>query len=160
MKNSAIEWTHHIDPNASGRQLGAYKSAAAKIGCTLGEWISSRIAGLKWCFACRRWIDHKQFVVDRSRAGGHASRCRPCASKAAFSSRYQISQVDLHAMEAAQGGRCGICARARELVLDHDHKTGESRGLLCNRCNVGLGQFVDDPELMLTAIAYLEHHNG
>lgn len=48
------------------------------------------------------------------------------------------------------------CATGRELAVDHDHKTGKFRGLLCQRCNLGLGNFNDDPRLMWAAIDYLE----
>jgi hypothetical protein len=66
----------------------------------------------------------------------------------------------------AQAGRCAICGRLPEeanghkhkhrLHVDHDHKTGKVRGLLCNLCNVGLGSFKDDVDLMLDAVSYLE----
>jgi len=42
------------------------------------------------------------------------------------------------------------------LAVDHDHKNGEVRGLLCHRCNVGLGNFQDNPELLLKAYKYLK----
>lgn len=58
-----------------------------------------------------------------------------------------------------QSGRCKICGRAprkgTSLHVDHDHETGEVRGLLCFRCNGGLGQFAEDPERLLVAAEYL-----
>lgn len=67
-----------------------------------------------------------------------------------------------------QGGRCAICGTyfsedgclINETVpsaakLDHDHNSGELRGVLCNNCNRGLGLFKDDPILLQTAISYL-----
>jgi hypothetical protein len=42
------------------------------------------------------------------------------------------------------------------LVIDHDHTTGEVRGLLCPTCNAGLGHFKDSPELLLKAALYLQ----
>lgn len=50
---------------------------------------------------------------------------------------------------------CTICASQANLVVDHDHKTNKIRGMLCNRCNQGLGQFKDDPELLEYARIYL-----
>ena len=74
--------------------------------------------------------------------------------------RYRIRQRDYEAMLALQDGRCLICGntkleKGRPLAVDHCHKTGEIRGLLCIHCNVGLGMFRDDPDLLANAIAYL-----
>jgi len=59
-----------------------------------------------------------------------------------------------------QGGHCAICKNVptedRRLAIDHCHKSGIVRGLLCSRCNIGLGYFLDDPIRLKSAIEYLE----
>lgn len=60
-----------------------------------------------------------------------------------------------------QGGRCAICGEAdgsdgMELLPDHDHHNGRPRGLLCQRCNVGIGFLGDDPALLVNATHYLQ----
>lgn len=60
-----------------------------------------------------------------------------------------------------QNGKCAICKRLMlKPVLDHCHATMEVRGLLCSACNVGLGQFQDDPKLLLDAVRYLNNAEG
>jgi hypothetical protein len=77
---------------------------------------------------------------------------------------YGITYTQLEEMHAHQGGVCAICARAIQVEpgtqrdaahVDHDHATGEVRGLLCNFCNRGLGYYEDDPGRLLAAAAYL-----
>lgn len=57
-----------------------------------------------------------------------------------------------------QNGSCSICKKnpsKKRLVVDHCHKSGAVRGLLCDMCNWGLGQFRDDTGLLKEAIEYL-----
>ena len=73
---------------------------------------------------------------------------------------YGISLKDYDALLDAQGGRCLICQTLDStphgrFCVDHCHKTGKIRGLLCVRCNSGLGHFKDSPDLLLTAAKYL-----
>ncbi len=72
---------------------------------------------------------------------------------------YGISVEEYDALLARQNGKCAICREKPEgqtLCVDHCHATGKIRGLLCRSCNVGLGNFRDDPRLLRAAIAYLE----
>jgi hypothetical protein len=71
--------------------------------------------------------------------------------------KYGLSLEAYDGLVQAQHGRCASCQRVPErLVVDHDHTTGEVRGLLCNGCNVGLGFFRDSPRKLRKAAKYLE----
>jgi hypothetical protein len=59
-------------------------------------------------------------------------------------------------MIRAQGSKCLICLAVANLVVDHCHKTGIVRGLLCARCNMALGMFKDDSDIIRRAVSYLE----
>lgn len=76
--------------------------------------------------------------------------------------RWGLTVEQFESMVAAQGGVCRICQRPekseykRRLSVDHDHLTGEIRGLLCHMCNTGIGKFEDNPALLVAAAAYLK----
>jgi hypothetical protein len=64
-------------------------------------------------------------------------------------------------MLEAQGGVCAICEqpdRNRRLGVDHDHKTGKIRGLLCSSCNTSIGKFGENIDRLLGAVIYLISH--
>jgi hypothetical protein len=73
---------------------------------------------------------------------------------------YKIEFEDYDRLNKEQGGICKICnqtcSSGRKLSVDHCHKTGKIRGLLCTRCNKGLGSFKDNINLLNSAIIYLE----
>ena len=71
--------------------------------------------------------------------------------------KYGITQADYDAMFAAQGGCCAICERTQERAfdVDHDHDTGEVRGLLCTNCNRMIGHAGDSAERLTDAAFYL-----
>jgi hypothetical protein len=73
---------------------------------------------------------------------------------------YGISEDQYNAMLAAQHGVCAICGNPDivhgRLSVDHDHETGAVRALLCSNCNLGLGHFQENLEIMLKAIEYLK----
>lgn len=57
-------------------------------------------------------------------------------------------------------GICEICGEDGLVDRDHDHKTNLDRGILCRRCNLGLGQFRDNLEFLRAAIRYLERRSS
>jgi hypothetical protein len=70
-------------------------------------------------------------------------------------SRHGITLLEWEARCAKQGGCCALCGEAKPLRLDHDHKTKVIRGMLCARCNTGLGHFGDTEAGLLRAVSYL-----
>lgn len=74
---------------------------------------------------------------------------------------YNLSYEDWLEMWRVQDGKCAICEKPfiqqSDAYTDHNHKTKEIRGLLCRQCNFGIGNFNDNPELMIKAIEYLAH---
>jgi hypothetical protein len=78
--------------------------------------------------------------------------------------QYGISEEDYQALHEAQNGLCAICRRQpqktrwKRLNVDHDHETGEIRGLLCGPCNVSIGGLCESPEILRRAADYLEMH--
>jgi hypothetical protein len=70
--------------------------------------------------------------------------------------RYGITDQEVRGIVLAQRGGCGICGAPDPEHVDHDHVTGEVRGILCFNCNGGLGQFKDNIATMRNAIDYLK----
>jgi hypothetical protein len=72
---------------------------------------------------------------------------------------YNLSKADFFQMLDLQKGKCPICLSHITAALchvDHCHESGRVRGLLCQKCNQGLGLFLDSAEIMTSAIQYLE----
>jgi hypothetical protein len=83
--------------------------------------------------------------------------------------KYKLTVIQREAMSVEQGGVCAICHRPESmmvkgevspLAVDHNHRTGKVRGLLCVACNQGLGRFQDNIDRLLSAAAYLRRTDG
>ena len=77
--------------------------------------------------------------------------------------RYGITLDEYKALLAKQKGKCAICGNGQSSVfvsldVDHCHRTGKVRGLLCANCNSGLGRFQDKVTLLKAAINYIRKH--
>lgn len=75
--------------------------------------------------------------------------------------RYGITEEDYIAMVIRQFNVCGICDEPaiNKLVIDHCHSTGTVRGLLCEKCNKGIGHLNDSISILQAAIKYLNNGN-
>ncbi len=75
-----------------------------------------------------------------------------------FRDKFGIGLYQYETLLNQQNGVCFLCNNSdfRNLAVDHNHKTGKVRRLLCTSCNVGLGKFNDDPTLLRKAADYIE----
>ena len=111
----------------------------------------------------------------RSQRGlyGRKERCKSCTRKRRTTaerrrrqlrSKYGLMLADYERLYLRQGGRCAICGsreshgKTEQFTVDHDHKTGKVRALLCNKCNPALGLMDDDPERLEKAAQYIRTH--
>lgn len=128
---------------------------------------------LRRCTKCGTDKSREDFY-DKSRRPnskrGHCKKCHsaqtlanyrknPSVKRRSLLRRYGLTEGQYLGLVSAQGNKCAICGkrdRFRDvLAVDHDHKTGLVRGLLCGECNRGLGIFNDSIELLTAAIEYL-----
>jgi len=119
---------------------------------------------MKICIKCKTEKSDEEFNFNVKNSDFLQSWCRAC--KMLRHHGYEIRRkfgVTIQWFEnilKRQNGVCAICKKqctsGRNLAVDHDHKTNKVRGLLCIKCNNGLGAFEDDIELLQRAMEYLK----
>ena len=134
----------------------------------------------KYCKKCSRFLSVDEFYAHPATYDGLFGHCKDCersrarihqrkrrdadplfAIKASLRSRFGMTLEDYDRLLEDQGGVCAICesgdnrSKGERFHIDHDHETGEVRGLLCGPCNTGIGGLNDDLDRLLDAVAYL-----
>lgn len=130
----------------------------------------------KACSKCGQVSSLDDFYLNPKTLSGRASWCRPCthAANRAYGATpegrrtrrdghlrrtFGITLAEFDAMLCYQKGLCAICERppksGQNLHVDHDHRTGDVRGLLCRPCNTGIGLLQESPTLFAAATTYL-----
>lgn len=121
----------------------------------------------KRCRTCHRTKPVRLFYKRSANKDGYTVSCKSCMVKTPagqkerdryLRTRYGITLQEYEKQLSKQGGCCYICrggTSKRNFAVDHDHKTGEPRGLLCGTCNNVLGKFRDDPTRFRRAATYL-----
>ena len=145
--------------------------------------IKEKFDGKKICLKCGELKDFELFPVINKKMGYRSSYCKVCANKIRENSRklkgvepirqrakwlkssFGISVDQYNDILLLQDNKCAICGRTEELdgknfAVDHDHKTGKMRGILCKRCNLLLGKFENSTGNMEGAISYLQKYGG
>lgn len=144
---------------------------------------------VKICTGCLTEKPLSEFYHDRRYPNRHMSRCKSCRAEKARAWRKKNPQAEKdrywknrdrererHLIRKygvdfkkyreildSQGGKCAICEnpepKNKMLDVDHDHKTGKVRGLLCTSCNRMLGHAGDKPENLKRGADYLLHNS-
>jgi hypothetical protein len=135
----------------------------------LGELTKPQLAA--YALVCKKRLDEADpSRVSRRRAYDKDWKQRNKGKFPAYYRKYRlkaeygITPEQYDAMLRAQGGRCAICLGREpgnwhnKLVIDHDHKTGRVRELLCHNCNMFIGHADDDEGILRRAAAYLVKH--
>ena len=125
------------------------------------------------CPRCGELKRFDDFPKNRASKTGRQTYCKPCHNQVCrenrikhhgsvrqfhLERRYKVSAVQVEWLKLQQGGVCAICKTRDPAHVDHDHKTGLVRGVLCFNCNRGLGKLGDDVGLLRKALDYLEKH--
>ena len=117
--------------------------------------------GTAWCAGCQSFRDLEDF-------GKGATTCRACASAkthgAMIEKTYGLTPEQYDELLKRQGGKCAICRarpKSKRLAVDHDHATGEVRGLLCadseRGCNHAILGNIRDLAMAKRIVSYLEN---
>jgi len=125
----------------------------------------------KVCIYCLKEKELEDFDKRSSSSDGRGSRCKECRRQHQrdnpntkrnyrLKRKFGISLDEYNELLEAQANSCAICNihesyRPNNLAVDHNHDTGEVRGLLCHHCNSALGLFQDSSDILLHAANYL-----
>jgi hypothetical protein len=136
----------------------------------------------KKCSYCKEIKLLTEFVEDPRTTSGKTARCKKCIytanntryhssatfrersklqrKKSALKIRYGLSLDDVSKMLKDQDNNCAICQQdiTQDINIDHNHSNGKVRQILCTPCNLGLGGFKDNPEVLMMAANYLRKH--
>jgi hypothetical protein len=109
-----------------------------------------------------RRAEHSRATARRY-AAAHPEKIKQRFRDYMLRTKYNMTWEQYHEMLDAQGNKCAICGTTESggrgcFPVDHDHKTGKVRALLCNSCNQGIGVMGEDPTRLRAAADYLEVH--
>jgi hypothetical protein len=112
----------------------------------------------KICTLCMQKKNIDSFHQHKWSTDGYLARCKSCIRKVKNAKNYGLSVRDYETLVSQYQNQCMICGTApskRSLDVDHNHKTGQIRGLLCSRCNLCVGALEEDIELINKISDYL-----
>lgn len=133
--------------------MGAHLQNVCKRGHDMSKTRKQHPNGDSYCSECKV-LRTKQRRKDNPIKNAEYQR------KSNLRRLYGLEEHEYDSLFDKQNGKCGICKsaierRSRFTHVDHDHKTGAIRGILCHNCNTGIGLFADNIKILISAIGYL-----
>ena len=156
----------HRQQRRLGKELTSLRPKRAQ-----GASKARDLAGRKQCMNCKEWLEENLFRAHPQSSDGLMVFCDACCLLRRQARKNGMSYTELLDFFSRHGNKCGICStetpsryRKTPWSIDHDHSCcpyGAScskchRGILCDDCNLGVGRFMDNPELLRAAASYLE----
>lgn len=115
---------------------------------------------MKTCIKCRQTKVLVEFPRHKASAEGYRAICLKCHRDYLRLRLYGMTEAQWNTLFDAQGKRCALCKTdvrpKRGWNTDHDHLTGKVRGILCGKCNVGIGAIGDSLPAALAVVQYLD----
>lgn len=141
---------------SSTSQVTTFSDTSAFRTCSrCSEFISPGCfnKGHAWCRRC--CLEYQRAYTRKSKPSSAQNR------RSSLRRKFGITPEQYEALYQQQDRACAICRATsnftfKNLCVDHDHRTGKVRGLLCLNCNTALGQFKDSTDLLVRAVGYLE----
>lgn len=150
---------HQLISRAEARERGLPRFFHGR-PCKHGH-IAQRSIHTQGCCECLRLLQNTEAWKEKKRAKYAANEAiRHDRKSRNLKQNYGLTLDQYNDLCKQQNFLCAICGEPelRGLVVDHCHKSGRNRALLCVGCNLGLGALGDDPETCMKAAAYLRKH--
>jgi len=145
--------------------------ACLAIGVSRRDFVVTEDLKKKVCGRCKKEQPINQFCKNKGSADGLNFHCKVCIKETALKRKYAMTADVYWNLFDQQKGKCAICGvhektlgnrsdRPKVLAVDHCHESGEIRGLLCGKCNMGIGLLGDTLQDLINAVRYLEKEKG
>jgi len=156
-RNGTTEYKRNYAIKSDGIKKQCPKCREIKLLSEFNKSSTTKDGQSTWCKMCVR-LNAKKWQLKNKEISSHQIRVRSLKNK------FGLTIEDYEKLLKQQSGKCALCGKDKgnsngiRLAVDHDHKTGKIRGLLCWSCNAGLGLLGDNIVSMKRVIDYLEEY--